>query len=80
MSSLTTEANLAEQFGLTVEKCAELRRRHGWPHVRLTRFDIRYTPEQVQQILAMQTVRPIGSTKPSPTGQTARSIARSVAR
>lgn len=78
--NLTTEPQLAEQFGLTVEKVAELRRRHRWPHVRLGRFDIRYTDAQVEQIVAMHSEAPKrtsaikGGGIP---GQTARSAARS---
>lgn len=78
--NLTTEPQLAEQFGLTVEKVAELRRRHRWPHVRLGRFDVRYTEVQVEQIVAMHSEAPkgkAGGARGGIPGQTARSAARS---
>jgi hypothetical protein len=70
---LKPEAELAEDFGLPVEKVAELRRRHKWPHVRLTRFDVRYTPEQIAAIVALESVKPKAVKAPSPAGQTGRS-------
>lgn len=76
MSRLTTEAALAEDFGLTPEKVAELRRRHQWPHVRLGRFDVRYTDEQVAAIVAMQTVKPAAVKSAGISGQTPRSARR----
>ncbi|WP_310962104.1 hypothetical protein [Nocardioides terrisoli] len=75
---LTTEADLAEQFGLSVEKLRELRRRHRWPHVRLGRFDVRFTDAQVEQIVAQHSQTPeaaIAGPVKVP-GQTARSAAR----
>lgn len=76
--NLTTEANLAAEWGLPTEKVAELRRKHRWPHVRLGRFDVRYTDEQVADIVRLHSERV--TTPPSPdlkvTGQTARSAAR----
>ena len=53
---LTTEEHLAEQFGLTREKAAELRQKQHWPHVRLTRFDVRYTDEQIAAIIKARSV------------------------
>lgn len=53
---LTTEADLAEQFEIEPEKAADLRKRQGWPHVRLTRFDVRYTDAQIEQIIASRSV------------------------
>lgn len=74
--SLRTDAAVAEEFGLTLEKFHELRRQHKWPHVRLGRFEFRFTEEQVAEILAMQSaVRPRGS-KGLP-GQTVGSARRS---
>lgn len=77
---LTSEADLAAAFGLDEDKVAELRRSQHWPHVRLTRFDVRYTDAQIEQIVAMRTVaapkaRPEKSA--AITGQTARSAKRS---
>lgn len=77
--SLRTEADVAAEFGLSVEKVAELRKRKGWPHVRLTRFDVRYTDEQVAAIVAMNSVtapKEPPAKKVSASGQTARSAAR----
>ena len=53
---LTTEAELAaDVLRIPAAKAAELRRVKKWPHVRLGRFDVRYTDDQVAQIVAMQT-------------------------
>ena len=73
MSRLTTEAALAEEFSLAPEKVAELRRRHQWPHVRLGRFDVRYTDEQVAAIVAMETVKTAPAKPTGLAGQTTRS-------
>ena len=70
---LTTEADLAEDFGLTPEKAAELRRHHQWPHVRLGRFDVRYTDEQVAAIVDMETVKTSAPKPVGLAGQTSRS-------
>lgn len=59
---------------------AELKRRvrrYGWPVVKLTRTDWRFTDQQVEQIVAMQST----SAKPKPkttagTGQSKRSATR----
>lgn len=76
--NLTTEAQLAaEILSLSETKVADLRRRHRWPHVRLGRFDVRYTDEQVAAIVAMETVKPKAETKVGLAGQTARSARRS---
>lgn len=77
--TLTTESQLAaDVLKLSEKRTAELRLKHQWPHVRLGRFDIRYTEAQVEQIVAMQTV--VAKAAPSPTakipGQTARSASR----
>lgn len=74
---LTTEADLAEDFGLTPEKAAELRRRHQWPHVRLGRFDVRYTSEHIAAIVAMETVKSAPAKPTAIAGQTTRSARRS---
>ena len=73
---LTTEAVLAEDFGLTPEKVAELRRRHQWPHVRLGRFDVRYTDEHVAAIVDMETVKTAPAKPTGLAGQTTRSARR----
>lgn len=67
--SLITDAELAEEFGIDVGRLHRLRREKGWPCVKFSRTDFRFTPEQRDSIVAMQTVVPA-------TGQTARSAAR----
>jgi len=76
--SLITDVQLAEQFGITVPKLHELRKRHHWPHVRLGRFEIRFTDAQVEQIVAMHSEAPKKPDKPSVVvaGQTSRSASR----
>jgi hypothetical protein len=75
-----TDAQLAEQFGIELDKFHDLRKRHNWPCVRLGRFEYRFTEAQVEQIVAMHSsARPKKSqaSKPAVPGQTARSAARS---
>lgn len=73
--NLITDAELAETMSITVEKLHELRKRHGWPHVRLGRFEIRFTDVQVEQIVAAQTVAPAKG-RQDEAGLTPRSAAR----
>jgi hypothetical protein len=76
---LTSEAELAEAFGMPIEKLRDLRQRKHWPHVRLSRFDIRFTDAQVAEIVASHTVKPAGATTDEvarKTGLTKRSAAR----
>jgi hypothetical protein len=73
--NLTTDTDLAEKFDLDLERFHVLRKRHNWPHVRLGRFDIRFTEDQIEQIVASHSVAPkrdIGNTS----GLTGRSAAR----
>jgi hypothetical protein len=56
--NLRTETDLAEFLAIEPTKAAELRRRHNWPHIRLGRFDVRYTDAQVEQVLAIESVTP----------------------
>lgn len=78
--NLTKEAALAELWGVDRLWMAERRRRDGWPHVRLTRFDIAYTDAQIAEIIDRYTV--VGEEQsPAPAsllieGQTARSASR----
>ena len=74
--NLTTEADLAAMFEITPEKAAELRKRKGWPHVRVTRFDVRYTAEQIEQIVAAMSVTPSREVEVAKSGLTGRSAAR----
>lgn len=78
--NLTTDAQLAEQFGLDLKKFTELRRKHQWPHVRLGRFDIRFTDDQVAQIVEMHSATQKKTAAPQTAalpGQTTRSARRS---
>ncbi|MGH3353385.1 MAG: hypothetical protein ACRDPS_22175 [Nocardioides sp.] len=59
---LLTDAVLAERLALLdeqgdpdVAKLHVLRRRHGWPHVQLSRYDVRFTEQQAEQIIASRT-------------------------
>jgi len=36
---LTTDAELAERMGISLDKLHQLRKRHRWPCVRLGRFE-----------------------------------------
>lgn len=76
--NLITEAQLADEFGVTVEKVREWRKRHNWPHVRLGRFEVRFTESQVEQIVAMHSQAPkkAESVTVEVAGQTARSASR----
>lgn len=73
--NLTTDADLAAKWGLTIDELHRLRKRHGWPHVRLGRFEFRFTDEQIEQIVASRSVE---GTKPDTTdsGLTDRSAKR----
>jgi hypothetical protein len=73
---LTTEAELAEDFGITPERAAELRNKRKWPHVRFGRFDVRYTDAQVEQIVKMQSETPKAVAPAPVAGQTQRSASR----
>lgn len=74
---LTTDAELAEIFGITVDKLHDLRKRHGWPHVRLGRFGFRFTDEHIREIVASQTVTASPSMRGTGAGLTSRSARRS---
>lgn len=69
---------LAAKIRQSVENTKVLRRQHGWPSVKIGK-SILFTREQVEQILAAHTVKPVKSTKPAPgpiAGQTKRSAGR----
>lgn len=79
MSDLITDTELADRFGIEVKKLHELRKAKGWPCVRLGRFAIRFTTEQVEQIVALHTEAPAKATPrqvPAVAGQTKASAAR----
>lgn len=76
---LITEAQLADLLTLPIERVAEMRRREAWPHIRLGRFDVRYTDRQIEQIIALHTIEATPSqvvARRLQRGQTARSVAR----
>jgi excisionase family DNA binding protein len=52
---LKTHADLAERLNLPLSTTIELRKREGWPHIRLGR-KVRFTDEQIDQIIATHTV------------------------
>lgn len=74
--NLLTPDDLAAKLRVGDAKYAQLwkKNKHRWPHVRLDRFIIRFTPDQFAQIVAMQTPKseaiPAGAK-----GQSARSAA-----
>lgn len=71
--NLITEAELAEQFGISPAKAAELRRSRNWPHVRLGRFRVVYTPNQVEEVLVIQSSTTKRANKaPQQTGRSAK--------
>jgi hypothetical protein len=78
---LMTDIELADKFGLPLEKFHDLRKRKHWPCVRLGRFEYRFTEAQVEEIVRLHTQAPAkthGASVPGAgKGQTARSAARS---
>ena len=76
-SDLITDAELAERMRLDLDRFHALRKRHGWPCVKLGRFEFRFTEAQIEQIVAAHTVTPARRLKAKPVkGQTARSANR----
>lgn len=73
---LLTPAEVAKRLRITPKKVMELRRVNGWPYVKLGR-SIRFTPQQVEQIIGKQSVTPSASTADALPGQTAASARRS---
>ena len=63
---LLTEEELAQDFGLPVHTIRRYRRSRGWPHVRLNRLEVRFTEQQVEQIVRMQSE---AQTKPTQQGK-----------
>lgn len=61
-TKLLTDVVLAERLALMtddgdadVAKLHRLRVRHGWPCVKLGRYDVRFTEQQAEQIIASLT-------------------------
>lgn len=78
MTDLITEPELTERLRLDdPAKVAKMRRAKKWPHVRVSRFDIRYTEAQVEQIIASLEVGQTPTRVAKGTfGQTAASVRR----
>lgn len=55
MTGLLSPEQLADELGVKVEQVKTWTREHDWPCVRFSLKTVRYTPEQVQQIVAMHT-------------------------
>lgn len=75
--NLTRESDLATEWAIGADQFRILRRRHAWAHVRFSRQDIRYTDEQVAQIVRDLTTRASKKQRLTSTGQTERSARRS---
>lgn len=65
---------LAADWEMTETELHRRRRRNGWPCVKLSRTDVRFTEAQIEQIVAMQSrvASPVKAAT-SRTGQTSRS-------
>lgn len=76
---LTKSADLAREWDMTDAELKRRARRYGWPAVRLSRTDWRFTDQQIEQIVAMQSraSKPRESRAKASTGQSKRSAARS---
>jgi len=73
---LHSAAEVAEMFGMPLDKFLEKRQREGWPHVRLGRQNVQFTDEQIAEIVAMQTRSPGRKPGIKVAGQTAKSAGR----
>lgn len=51
---LTKASDLAATWDMTEDELKRRTRRYGWPCVRLSRTDWRFTDGQIEQIVAMQ--------------------------
>ena len=74
--TLTRERDLAAEWNLSLDQFRVLRRRHRWAHVAFSRQDIRYTDEQIAQIVRDMTTRPRVRATETDTPLTPRSAAR----
>lgn len=57
--SLRTHSDLAEILNLPLSTTVELRKREGWPHIRLGKA-VRFTSEHIEQIIATHSVATTG--------------------
>lgn len=74
---LTRASALAAEWDMTEDELKRRVRRYGWPCVRLSRTDWRFTEQQVEQIVAMQSraAKPVEK-KTAGTGQSRASRSR----
>jgi hypothetical protein len=56
--TLTKAADLAAEWDMDEPELKRRVRRYGWPVVKLSRTDWRFTEQQVEQIVAMQSSAP----------------------
>lgn len=77
--TLTKAADLAAEWDMTEAELKRRVRRYGWPVVRLSRTDWRFTEQQIEQIVSIQSraAAPRQPSKKAGTGQSKRSAARS---
>lgn len=76
--TLTKAADLAAQWDMTEHDLKRRVRRNGWPVVKLSRTDWRFTDMQIEQIVSMQSSATKPAARPSSkgTGQSKRSQSR----
>ena len=74
-SPLRSHADLADLLNLPLSTTIELRKREQWPHMRFGR-KVRFTDEQVDQILAQHASVDAAKAPPIFAGQTPRSARR----
>lgn len=74
--SLITPAELAAILRIDESEIEPLRRRHRWAHVKVGRFNVRFTEEQVALIVASHTQGGATPASVGRSGQSARSKAR----
>jgi hypothetical protein len=72
---LKTHVDLATLLNMPLSTVIELRKREAWPCVRLGR-SVRFTDEQINQIVATHTVADAPAKPTAIAGQTARSARR----
>ncbi|MAE64121.1 MAG: hypothetical protein CMJ18_07580 [Phycisphaeraceae bacterium] len=74
MNQLKTEEDLAEILNLDggAKRVAQLRAQQKWPHVRLGRFEVRFTDDQIAEIIRSRSEAGVKAPTKS-TGLTSRS-------
>lgn len=78
-ATLTKAADLAAEWDMSETELKRRVRRYGWPVVKLSRNDWRFTDQQIEQIVAMQSRagKPAAAKdRPAKTGQSKRSASR----